>query len=270
MFSLSLMPRPLALSLALMIGWLPPAFAAKFDLLYGPTPLEFMLSPDYCKPKFDSPYFKRASYDDVRYPKAEGEKWARRLGPVYQQMHHYCNGLLHVNRAQSPSWLERNGWAAGSLWHAAVGEISYTVNADTPDNPLWLEMRINLARALEGVGSVEDAETLYQQMFARAPDAGTLYVALAQMQRRAGDDRAAMATLEQGEQQAKDKAPVYFALAQLHFDLGNRTQAEAYTTLAEKAGLDMQRMRERLAGQGAMAPVAPPPPPGAAAPLVKP
>ena len=212
-----------------------------------PSEFEFLTAPDYCKARFTGVYFHADEVPYLRYPESEKRKWEQRLGGVYKHMHHYCFGLVLLSRAQSPSWLRRHGHRARGVFDRAAGEIGYTVRADTPQNPLWLRMRLDLARAYEGAGDRDAAINLFKQMLARFPDQTAVYVAQAQMADRAGERDQAIQILLEGERNARSKGAIYFELAHLYFDRGDKQHAEIYTTKAEQAGLNMAKMRKRLA-----------------------
>ena len=84
-------------------------------------------------------------------------------------------------------------------------------------------------------------------MLARFPDQTAVYVAQAQMADRAGERDQAIESLLEGERNARSKGAIYFELAHLYFDRGDKQHAEIYTTKAEQAGLNMAKMRKRLA-----------------------
>lgn len=215
-----------------------------------PTELEFMAAPDYCKAKFAGSYFNQTGVPYLRFPAAEAEAWHRRIGPVFVHLHHYCKGTLLLSRAENLGWLRRTGHSAREVYRAAVREIRYTVNRDYPGNPLWAQMRLDFARALEGAGNVAEAEQQYQLVLAQMPENEHLYITWAQMLQRQGRSTEALEMLQTGEQRASNRGPIYFHLATLLFDRGDLTGARDYARRAEQAGMNMARFRARLDARG--------------------
>lgn len=221
---------------------------------FSPTEIQFHLSAPYCKARFSAPDLLGLSNSYVRVPPGEVQRWQNIIGDVWRHMHHYCYGAVILSEALSARDIdptvspERRRVLLKDRFALAAGEMNYTISKDDQRNPLWGIMRVKQARAYEGAGNRDKALELLASVINRQPTNAEAYVAIGQTYSRAGDLRAAIGALEAGANRAKDKKAIYFYLAQYNFTLGNVDAARSFTEKAEREGLEMTRMRQRLDG----------------------
>ena len=210
---------------------------------FEPTELQYYLMPDYCKAKMSDFHRNREGSWSVRFPIDEKRiaYWKNAIGNDFKHMHHYCAGLVALSRAQTnPS---------SGAWRGAVSEISYTLSRSQPGSPLWKQMTIDYARALEGMGDGDKAMELLTQLVQRYPNNGDAYIALARTLERNGDLPGGIAVLEKGMRHVAKKGPLLFYLARYVYDLGEVERATELTLEAEKAGMKMDSLRKHLGSQ---------------------
>jgi predicted Zn-dependent protease len=210
---------------------------------FQPTPLQFALLPDHCKARLVDFYAHREGSWKHKFPINETRitRYRKLIGPDYAHMHHYCAGLAHLARANEKPRNSHNAF------RVAKGEISYTLSRSNPQQPLWIEMSIAHAKAAAGLGEVDAALAELRALLKLAPDNEVIYLAIAQIQKRAGAINDAINTLEEGLRQNGKPGPLLFFLAQYHADLGDITEARTLAQKAEAAGMKMDRLKKRLA-----------------------
>lgn len=208
-------------------------FAQAFD--WQPTQLQFYFLPEYCQAKMADFGSNRAGRWRERFPINERliKSWKERIGYDFVHMHHYCAGLGYL--ATTPP-----------TYHRAVPEINYTRSKSRPGSPLWADMSINYARAVEGLGRRGEAIEILTDLQGQEPTNVDVYVALGATLKRAGKLEDAIAALEEGVTQAGNKRPALFWLAHYYHEAGDINRAAELTRLAEQAGMKMDSLREKL------------------------
>lgn len=110
-----------------IIAWLilciPVAYAVEWS---EPNAQEVKRLPDFCM---------------VKYREHHGEPGALRegrdlMGPQFNNVHHYCNGLNFINRY----YRQLGGQDAGSILSLAINEFTYMVDHPTPESPIRAEI----------------------------------------------------------------------------------------------------------------------------------
>jgi tetratricopeptide (TPR) repeat protein len=226
--------------------------------MFQPDKLDIYLLPEHCQMKLADFGNNRDGSWPVRIPVNEKRiaYWRGLIGPDWRHMHHYCAGLALLALARDPARLERRNRSASFIYRQASAEMNYTISRSNSRQPLWIEMNMNQAKALAGQGKVNDAVDKLTKLIALAPANQDLYVTLAKMEHRRGKVEEAVAILEAGLERAKVKGPILFYLARYTYDMGDVQRAAELTLRAEKAGMKMDSLREKLGS--AIAPAAGP------------
>jgi hypothetical protein len=116
-------------------------------------PREIPLLPDYCQVKMR--------------PGSESEQraWAARFGPLWGDMHHYCDGLKFVNRASRAGTgdIDRRYYLGASL-----GEFDYIIKSKNAAKAQWFlpEVHFQKASALRRLGRNREASVETQKAIA--------------------------------------------------------------------------------------------------------
>lgn len=155
------------------------------------TPGEIARLPAYC------PLTQVFTRDDPRAANVDSP--ARRLymqlGPSYLALHHYCWGLVHINRAKEAGV---SAYARRAMYNFALNEYKFVLKNSTPDFVLLPEIYLRVGEAyveLEAYGSALEAFTRSREL---KPDYWPPYVRWAEVLRRLGKKAEALAHLEEG------------------------------------------------------------------------
>jgi tetratricopeptide (TPR) repeat protein len=177
------------------------------DSIFGFDPREIALLPKYC------PYTK-VYRDNVGgpNPQPDVDHWRQVMGPSFEHMHHYCNGLMDTNRALL---LVRDQGARWFYLDAAIKEFNYVIRyADhefvmLPE--IWTkkgENLLRLGRTALGLQALNTAIKLKS-------DYWPPYVALSDHYKKAGQPAEARQWLEKALVFAPDTKAVSGRLAVL-------------------------------------------------------
>lgn len=146
---------------------------------FSPTPAELTLLPPFCGPRAEH-WGNDISRPEVAY-------WVGIFGKDYRHMHHYCDALLSINRAQA----SMNAQERGASYSRALDNLEYTQKAASAGFVLWPDVLYNRAR----------------------------------IQRSRGDMVAATSSLREAIERNADYAPPYAELADIYVALGKRSEA---------------------------------------------
>jgi hypothetical protein len=154
--------RPLAL--LLFASSLPGLASAQMipgysDNVLEHDPREIALLPNYCK--FTQIFRERVPGGNDR---AEQERWYARLGPTFHDLHHFCWGLMKVNRAV---FLARSVATRDFYLNDAIIEFDYVIKKAPRDFVLLPDLlarkgdvRLRLGQLPLGLELMEDAISL--------------------------------------------------------------------------------------------------------------
>lgn len=104
---------------------------------------DFAQLPRYCSAKLL----------ESAVPEAEVERWAKRIGPDYRHIHHYCAALHNLRLANSAS--DEN--ERKEFLQAVVNEINYVEHHSTPTFFMRAETGVQKGRALLRLNDVPGA-----------------------------------------------------------------------------------------------------------------
>ena len=155
----------------------------------GPLGAETAMLPPYCAPRMA---------DD--YSSATAKEWIDRFTMEnYVHMHHYCLGLMELNRAYGKG----RSRGAGDL-ASSIQNIDYVIKGTAPDFFLQPEFHLNKGKALAFMGRSELAALEFQQAIQLKPDYAAPYAALSDYYRDKGAKQKARETVEQGLEKIPD------------------------------------------------------------------
>jgi len=152
---------------------------------------EVALLPEYC------PLTQTFSRDDPRNGSVDSP--ARRLfvqlGPSYMALHHYCWGLIHINRSKQAGLSQ---YSRRAMFGFALNEYKYVLENSAPDFVLLPEVYLRVGEAhaeMQAYGAALDAFTRSRTL---NPDYWPPYVRWADVLARLGKRPEALAHLEEG------------------------------------------------------------------------
>src|SRR4030095_7881966 len=109
----------------LWAGWLVAcAMAVLPNVAMGrltPSETEWRSWPEYCRVRFAIAGYGADTQFAARISQAELDQWASRMGKAWRDLHHYCYGLIYVDRASAspdPKW-------RGVLYDTAISHFNY-------------------------------------------------------------------------------------------------------------------------------------------------
>ncbi len=112
---------------------------------FHPSERELKLLPSYCKPRAHN------WGNDRNDPRTK--KWYRIFGNNYIHMHHYCQAILYLTKAN----LEFNSLRRTRLLENALEELKYMEKRITPDFVLLPELYIYLSKSYRGLNDLGKA-----------------------------------------------------------------------------------------------------------------
>lgn len=194
---------------------------------------EIALLPEYC---IDTEAFIYGSVGNPgQSPKAP--MWVERMGPTFKGMHHYCWGLVNLNRLKSG---RANTGDKKYFAKQIVDEYMYVIRVATPDFILLPELwtRIGEASLLaDDVGTALDA---YARARKIKPDYWPAYTQWADFLLRYGKKADAKALLQTGLEYAPDSPE----LAQMFKKLGgDPATVMRRSSFSERSNSDGQNTR---------------------------
>ncbi|GAB4466149.1 MAG: hypothetical protein OHK0044_05640 [Burkholderiaceae bacterium] len=128
-------------------------------------------------------------------------RWQAALGDMYLHMHHYCWGLMHLNRAKI---LARDAQVRGFNYASAINEFDYVLQRARPDFALLPEILTKRGEALLGLGKAAQAIAEFERAIELKPDYWPAYAQMAEHHQRQGDRDKARRILQAGLKNAPD------------------------------------------------------------------
>ena len=178
------------------------------------NPREMFMLPEYCK--YTQEF--RAKVPGGNNP-GEIERWTNRMGNVFIHMHHYCYGLMAINRAGflSPTREDR-------LHNLGVSiiEFDYVIQRSPPDFGLLPEIFTKKGESLIQLERVGQGMAELRRAIEMKPNHWEAYAAIGDYYRDVGDIAKAREWLEKGLSAAPDTRALTRRLTQLDASQGKR------------------------------------------------
>lgn len=168
---------------------------------------EVNMLPDYCK--YTQIY---RTVVQARDTAVQVKRWTAVMGPIFNAMHHYCNGLLKTNRA---ILLATNEQTRKFYLESSIVEFDFVINRAPASFVLLPEIltkkgenQLRLNRVVLGVETLQKAISL-------KPDYWPPYTVLADFYKDRGRPADARAILEKALERSPDAQAVKRRLAEL-------------------------------------------------------
>jgi tetratricopeptide (TPR) repeat protein len=158
--------------------------------VYAGDPREMAMVPKFCMYTL----LFRASVPGGSDPQMINA-WTAQLGDSFRHMHHYCAGLIKVNRAQL---LARDRATRDFYFSDAVTEYDYVITRVPTDFILLPEIVTKKGEALLSLGKGPVAVFEFERAIELKADYWPPYAKLSDYYRQAGDLRKAREVLESG------------------------------------------------------------------------
>lgn len=178
------------------------------DSVTAYDPREVRLLPPFC------PYSQdfRANVPGGNSP-SDIEKWRSVLGPTYEHIHHYCWGLMKMNRAVL--LLRGNPQFRLSYLGESNREFDYVLGRAAPDFILLPEILTKKAENLVRMGQGPAAIVEFSRAIEKKPDYWPPYAYLSDYYKEVGEKAKAREILEQGLAQVPQADALKRRLAEL-------------------------------------------------------
>jgi hypothetical protein len=175
-----------------------------------PQRAEYIYLPNYCVLKME---IMKLTNDGRKLPPniaREQEAWTKRLGETsWTYIHHYCAGLIRINRFERSIAIGIGGVA--NMTDLQKSTLVYALHefesVESPyiksHSPLYAEAIISHAKALSLLGRKQAAVDKMSEGISSEPERDILYLCLAQILFEMGDQRQAKKVLELGERRTK-------------------------------------------------------------------
>lgn len=122
--------------------------------------------------------------------------------PTWVHMHHYCWAIVQTFRTYRHTISQKG---VRDYLNAAVGNLDYTIERSQPGFVLRPDMFVRKTALLVRLGNFIEAANAARQLIAESPELPEGYVALADVQIKAGRPEQARETLAHGDEAVKDK-----------------------------------------------------------------
>lgn len=180
--------------------------------VYDYDPRETALLPSYCR--------HTQAFREVM-PGGDDQQairhWEQIMGADnYLHMHHYCLGLMHLNRARI---LARDTQTRNYHFSRAIGEIDYVLRNARHDFFMRPEMLTRRGEALVGLKQGPRAVADFEAAIAAKPDYWPAYAQLSDFHRSLGDLGKAREVLEAGLKHAPDSKGLRRRLEELEQEM---------------------------------------------------
>jgi len=215
-----------------LAAWLIPAsqaFAAT-----NITPAELAMLPGYCDAKIGS-----------RNPAAVA-RWSHELGPKnWDHMHHYCGGLIEMNRYYGVNAAGRKKILRDAMW-----EFNYVLKYTQPDFFLRAEMHYNRGRVWRLQGNDGEAVADFQRAIELSPGMPAATMELADLYKKLGKKNQALAVLRTALEQFPDNKGLRRRYAELG---GNPAAIKPAAPPADETDVDVKTAAPAVASEPAPA-----------------
>jgi hypothetical protein len=125
----------------------------------------------------------------------ESQKWQATLGDMFQHMHHYCWGLMHLHRAK---FLARDAQPRNWNYGAAIHEFDYVIPKARRDFVLLPEILTKKGEALLGLGRTAQALAEFERAIELRADYWPPYAHISDYYKSMGELGKAREILEAG------------------------------------------------------------------------
>jgi hypothetical protein len=132
---------------------------------------------------------------------AEIRRWQAAMGDIFQAMHHYCWGLMHLHRAKV---LARDAQVRSFNYASAINEFDYVLKQAKPGFVLLPEILVRRGEALLGLGRHAQALAEFERAIELKPDYWPAYAQISDHYKSVGELAKARQALEDGLQHAPD------------------------------------------------------------------
>lgn len=217
-----------------------PAFA----LAFKPSEQEWNAWSAMCRARYVVSGSGVGSGFSNRVSKAEVAKYEAQVGgDAWYWLHHYCAGLVYINRAQkSSSESEASKW----LREADVNIRGQYEKIDRT-HYLFPEIAITLARVYKEMDDSETAMKYLDEAIRHQPGASSPYALAALLHREDGHLESALEVLLIGNSATENaSAELHFLLGHIYIEMGDLDLAVEHAEVAYELGYPLPGLASKL------------------------
>jgi tetratricopeptide (TPR) repeat protein len=240
--------RRAALALLWLVAAAGPALAQRPPNV---TAGELALLPEYCP---DTQGFNYGDqYGGNMSPRAP--QWVALMGQTFWHHHHYCWGLVKMQRARRPG-IGNDRRRGGFI--DAIGDFDYVIRKAPPDFPILPELYLRMGEAYEELGEIDNSLQSFAQSAKYKRDYWPAYVAAARVFERANLKARALGQLAEGLRYLPDEERLRAPYVRLGGDL--RALLQSYAAAANAPAAAPAASAPAPASASTSAPTSPPAP----------
>ncbi|WP_435749595.1 tetratricopeptide repeat protein [Thauera sp. AutoDN2] len=210
-----------------------------------PTEMEWLGWPDFCKAGYLASGWGGGSGFQGRMPHSQVESLRRQFEITVgiPGVHHFCVGMLYVNRAKAmPSGNKRT-----ETLRSAVSEIDYSFSRATPSAPMYSLITAYYGTALYRQGKRQEANAMWDKGIQAKPNARESYLAKAEVLITEKKHREALDVLLKYEKAKEtDYADAEYFLGHVYFELKQYEKAREHADKAYKLGYPFPGLLRKL------------------------
>ena len=212
---------------------------------FKPSDAEWASWPQYCQSRYvQTTVGRRHSKFAGSIPQQTINKWKRIVGPTFVHVHHYCEGMIYLKRAD----LSVDERKKKRVYQKAVNAIDYTYERAGRNFILFSQMSAHLAMAHSGVGNTAKAISILQNAINRQPDKPEAYIQLAKMAAATGDEEEAVKILKRGLSSVRYKSYLlHVKLARIYLEKEEYESAKYHADKAYATGYRSPGLKRKIA-----------------------
>lgn len=214
---------------------------------FRPNATEWAWWPAYCQARYVTvPVGTMSDYVNM-VPRATITEWRNRLGPPFEHIHHYCAGLIWLERAKLAGAPHERKFALDQ----ARGETRYTRDRVTADPAIFAEVVTHLGMIERFAGRPAEAIDNFDRAIASYPAFPGSYQGKALVLRDQGRLQDAREVLLEGNLATDGQsAEIHYFLGLVLVDLKDFAAAREHAQRAYELGYPLPGLRDRLARAG--------------------
>lgn len=213
-----------------------------YSFSFVPTESEFYTWDNRCRALYVSTTIGSFSRFKGLVPAYEVKKWrdasVKQGGPW-----HYCEGLIHLQRAK----VAINDEKREKHFTAAYKAIKYTYVRISESDPWSAEMGIKMAEAADGLGKTGEANRYLENVVTQFPQYASAYTGKSYFLWKKGKLQKAIETLEEAKENLNHPtSEIYYFLGLYYVDNDNLAKAKENAEKAYEMGYPLTGLKSKI------------------------
>lgn len=214
---------------------------------FTPTEYEWGTWPEYCKARYAATMWVHQTQYVGRVNQAIINKWESQLGEAFTPLHHYCAGLVYLQRLRG----EDRTHAREVLIRNAENELTYTYDRVPQSSYMYGEVSANLAMLYGYANEPNKAMSILQKAIGIQPEYAGTYSAMSIILGKAGRDVKQLEILLKGNEAVNgESAEIHYFLGLYYMGHDEFEKARNHAIDAYRLGYPLPGLRENLREKG--------------------